>query len=70
MDRQKQVLTAFNGDFDITLSKQEIITLAKIGYYHNTDKHAGDVLSRMVNNGTLERPKRGHFKLRSQRLTR
>lgn len=65
MDRQKEVLVCFNGDRDIQLTKQEIIEKAGLHYYHNTDKHAGDVLSRMVKSGLLVRVKKGVFRLGS-----
>lgn len=63
MERQKQVLKAFNNDKDLILSKSDIKQISGIGYYRNTDKHLGDVLSRMVKNGSLIRVKRGYFQL-------
>lgn len=60
MDRQKQILNVFSKDE--ILSKSEIKEKSGISYYCNTDKHLGDVLSRMVNNGLLERVKKGYFK--------
>ena len=32
-------------------------------YYHNWEKHFGGVLSRLVKNGTIERVKRGVYRL-------
>lgn len=63
MNRVKDVLTCFNGDKAIKLSKQEIIKNAGLYYYHNTDKHAGDVLSRMVKSGLLIRVSKGWYML-------
>ncbi len=61
MDQQKKVLMCFENN-DEVLTKQEIIEKAPLTYFYNTDKHAGDVLTRMVRNGLLERVKRGHYK--------
>jgi hypothetical protein len=47
------------------MTKQEIIKKARLFYYHNTNKHAGDVLTRMVKNGSLTRISRGNYKLGS-----
>lgn len=44
-----------------TASKKDIIEGTGISYYHNTSKHVGDMLSRLVNNGTLARIKRGIY---------
>lgn len=61
MDRQKQILAVFT-DKEQTLSKSEIIEKGDISYYHNTSKHVGHTLTRMVKNGTLIRVKKGHYK--------
>lgn len=63
MERVKDVLRFFNGDKSKELTKKEIIEGAGLFYYHNGDKHAGDVLSRMCKSGLLVRIKRGVFKL-------
>jgi len=63
MDRQKEIIKVFNKSEKTVLHKSEIIELGKISYYYNTNKHVGDVLSRMVKNGLLERPKKGYYKL-------
>jgi predicted transcriptional regulator of viral defense system len=63
MERQKQILRVFKGDKDLVLSKSEIIKQGKISYYHNTEKHVGDCLSRLVKNGGLTRVKKGYYKL-------
>lgn len=65
MDRRNDVLKFFNGDKTKEYSKQEIIKGAGLYYYHNGNKHAGDVLSRMVKSGLLIRVKNGVFKLGS-----
>lgn len=61
MERQKQILEVFNDTQEI-LSKKAIKEKTGISYYYNTDKHLGDILGRMVNNGLLERVKKGYFK--------
>lgn len=53
MDRQKQILKVFDSDKDLILSKSEIKEKGSISYYHNTDKHLGETLSRMVKNGSF-----------------
>lgn len=63
MDRAKDVLKFFNGDKTKEYSKQEIIKGAGLYYYHNGNKHAGDVLSRMVKSRLLIRVRKGVFKL-------
>jgi len=63
MERQKEVLACFKGNKELCLKKQEIIKMAQMYYFHNTDKHVGDVLSRMVNSGLLIRVSKGVFKL-------
>lgn len=65
MDRRKDVLKFFNGDRTKEYTKAEIIKGAGLYYYYNGDKHAGDVLSRMVKSGLLIRVKKGLFKLGS-----
>lgn len=65
MDRRNDVLKFFNGDKTKEFTKAEIIKGAGLYYYHNGDKHAGDVLSRLVKSGLLIRVKKGVFKLGS-----
>lgn len=63
MDRQKEIIDVFLKSDKEVLTKQEIIKLGNISYYYNTSFHAGNTLSRMVNNGLLERVKKGSYKL-------
>lgn len=65
MDRRKDVLKFFNGDKTKEFTKAEIIKGAGLYYYHNGEKHAGDVLSRLVKSGLLIRVRKGVFKLGS-----
>lgn len=65
MDRQKEILQVFNGDKGKVLSKSVIKEIGGISYYHNTDKHLGDTLTRMVKNGSLKRVSRGKYQLGS-----
>lgn len=62
-DRQIQVLQSFKGDYDLVLKKSQIKALGNIRYYANTDKHLGDVLTRMVNNNSLKRVSFGKYQL-------
>ena len=61
MERQVEVLKVFI-DTEEVLSKKQIKEMTGISYYYNTDKHLGDVLSRMVKNGLLIRVRKGYFK--------
>lgn len=63
MNRQKQILKVFEGNKDLILTKSEIKEKGKVSYYHNTDKHLGETLSRMVKNGSLKRTSKGKYKL-------
>lgn len=62
MDRQKEVIKAFKEPGEV-LTKKEIMERARLYYYHNSAKHAGDVLTRMVRNGSLVRVSQGRYKL-------
>lgn len=44
-------------------TKQEILDNTGITYYYNTEKHLGEILSRLVNNGTLNRVKKGVYEI-------
>ena len=68
MDRQKQILEVFEGDFDKVLKKSEIIKKGKISYYINTKKWVGETLTRMVRNGSLIRVSHGLYKLNRHRI--
>lgn len=63
MERFKDVLKFINGDKTSEFTKKEIMEGAGLNYYHNSSKHAGDVLSRMVKSGLLIRVRKGVFKL-------
>lgn len=57
---QKEILTwahSVGGCF----TKQEAVK--QFPYYHNTEKHLGDRLSRMVDAGLLERTAPGKYKI-------
>ncbi|WP_418360194.1 hypothetical protein [Sphingobacterium detergens] len=52
---------------DNKITKKEACAL--IPFYHNTDKHVGVILSRMVKSGMIIRLKPGHFKLSNGQKT-
>lgn len=60
MDKQSEVLKYLLSKEVAT--KKEIYENVSFSYYHNWQKHLGDVLSRMVKNGKIERVKPGVFK--------
>ena len=62
-ERQAQVLKLFGGDKELVITKRDMIHQYGIRYFHNTQKHLGDVLTRLVNNGMLKRVKIGHYQL-------
>jgi len=63
MNRQNQIKNCFKSDFDKVLSKKQIKEISGISYYCNTDKHLGQILTRMVRNKTLLRIKKGFYML-------
>lgn len=63
MKNRDKIKKAFNGDFDLTLKKSEIIEITGIDYHYNTSKHVGTILSRMVGSGLLKRTKHGYYQL-------
>ena len=65
MSREKQIMKLFSLEKTI-ITKKEITEKLGNTYYHNGSKHLGDVLSRMVNNGTLIRLKLGVFEIRTK----
>lgn len=61
-ENQKLLLEfAYNNENKI--SKQKAVELIGNSYYCNAKKHVGDVLSRMVNSGKLNRIRNGHFEI-------
>lgn len=59
---RQRILRAFE-PADCHLKKSDIIRITGINYYHNTEKHVGDTLSRMVGSGLLDRVSKGVYKL-------
>ena len=46
------------------ITKQEATAILGRFYYCNEEKHVGELLSRMIKSGILERVKRGTYKLK------
>lgn len=64
--KQKQILDfALKNDNKIT--KTEAIDLIGFYYYHNAQKHVGEVLCRMVKSKLLNRVKNGSFEINSNK---
>lgn len=59
IDKQKEILK-FVHENGVT-TKAEIIEAMPWDYYYNDSKHFGDIISRMVKNGSLKRIKRGVY---------
>lgn len=59
-ENQKKIIS-FCENNNGKITKKEACNI--IRYYHNTQKHVGDILSRMVNMGYLKRIKRGSFEI-------
>lgn len=59
--RHQQTIIRFARSNDNKITKQQACEL--IPFYHNTAKHVGDILSRMVKNKMLIRVKNGSFEL-------
>ena len=45
------------------ITKKDAVKLIGHHYYHNASKYVGEIISRMVNTGTLTRIKNGSFRL-------
>lgn len=61
-DKQKALLVYARAN-DNKITKKEAVKLIGHHYYHNASKYVGEILSRMVNAGTLTRIKQGSFQL-------
>lgn len=61
-DPQQDILLVFDGREQV-LKKSEIMERTGLSYHNNSAKHIGDVLTRMVNNGKLERVKKGQYRI-------
>lgn len=62
--KQQKVVNFINRSEDKQITKKQAVELID-DHYCNGDKHVGEVLSRMVKSGTLERVKNGVFKIGS-----
>lgn len=61
--QNQKILLDFAYKNENKISKQQAVELIGYSYYCNAKKHVGDVLSRMVNSGKLNRIRNGHFEI-------
>ena len=59
--KQRDILKLFRPGFEVT--KQTVVDAYGGAYYHNGQKYIGEILSRMVKQGLIERVKPGVFRL-------
>lgn len=59
--KQKEILRLFHPGIEIT--KQTIVKNCGLRYYHNAEKYIGEILSRMVAQGLIDRVRPGVFVL-------
>jgi len=62
-DKQKKIIQAVHDSQDKQMTKAQAVQMLKNEYYSNAGKYVGDILSRMVAAGLLQRVKNGVFKL-------
>lgn len=64
-NKQQAVLNFLYGEK--AMSKKEIMIglMVQYWYYCNAEKHFGELLSRMVKSGFIERERKGYYKLKS-----
>ena len=60
-NRQRIILSMFENNDEIK-SLDELYKKAPFRYFHNGRKHFGEIVSRLVKKGALERVKKGFFK--------
>jgi len=61
--QRRQKIIRFAIEHGNTITKQQAVELLGSAYYCNESHHVGEILSRLVNNGTLTRIKPGVFQL-------
>lgn len=59
--KQKEILRLFHPGIEIT--KQTTVQNCGMIYYHNAEKYIGEILSRMVTDGIIDRVRPGVFVL-------
>jgi hypothetical protein len=63
--KQRQIVSFVGADIR---KKSEIVDKFSHWYYCNESKHIGDLLTRLVRSGWLERPSIGHYSSRTKVL--
>lgn len=61
MNKQNEILKVIYGKDSMT--KKEIVKAVPFSYWNNTEKYIGEILTRMVRSGKLERIGRGIYKV-------
>ena len=62
MNKQKEILRYLITVESATIA--DIVSNMPFGYFHNSNKYIGEIMSRMVKNGSVERVSRGVFKIK------
>ena len=61
--KAEKIITYAKCSKGMQFTKKEAVELIGHTYYHNADFNVGNVLSRLVNSGRLERVKKGVYKI-------
>jgi len=61
--KAESIMTYAKCSKGMQFTKKEAVELIGHTYYHNASFHVGNVLSRLVNSGRLQRVKKGVYKI-------
>jgi len=69
-ENQLLIIQYLFGKGEVSKSKMMQEMEIESWYYHNSEKHFGDILSRMVNRGFIIRVKKGVYKLKENQTSK